>query len=388
MMNYAFVIDLYHMNKVELKEDCLLVYVEGGAYLEEIDKILQPHNLGVTIGTYPQTGVGGLVLGGGVGFLARMYGFSVDNLVEVEVVLASGDVVIANDLQNTELIWGLRGGSGNFGIVTKFTFRVHKLPTYCICGSVVSLTPTLSSAVDVASNLDKLVSNLPENMSVMVVAEGGSNVSPSLWTYFGEENSPVKVPILQQASNLGGNTIKLSSYHNDVQRITTPIVLHGYLYHTVIQFGELDVELPQEFWEKLLAFTRAMLHESLLKALVVSLTMGGKLATNDPDGTTTCIARSLRKARYFGVIEVYWKPEFGEKGKEEARKWARTVVEIIQPFCNEVLRYAAPDVAVGIAGLKDQAGYGQDKYPKLRALKRKYDPTNLFNNNVNILPAD
>jgi len=166
--------------------------------------------------------------------------------------------------------------------------------------------------------------------------------------------------------------------------------MHGHIYHTLIQFGELDKELPIEFWEKLLAHTRAKIHKSLVKATLLAFAMGGKVASSDPEGTQTCLTNSIRKARYFGAIEVYWKPEFGEEGKNAARAWARKTVEIIKPYNNEALRYAAADTSAGTADLieRDQAGYGMDKYPKLRALKKKYDPTNLFKNNVNITPAE
>jgi FAD/FMN-containing dehydrogenase len=86
-----------------------------------------------------------------------MHGFLVDNFIEVEVVLLSSQVVIANAMENSDLFWGVRGGSGNFGIVTKFTFKVHVLPPHCIAGTIVKLTPTLASAVQVCSNFDKAI---------------------------------------------------------------------------------------------------------------------------------------------------------------------------------------------------------------------------------------
>jgi len=224
----------------------------------------------------------------------------------------------------------------------------------------------------------------------MILFPGGSLVSPSAWVYFGEEKSPSEVPILQKAANSGGwitlkNSVKTCSYHSDVQTLTTPNVHSGLIYHTLVQFGELGKELPAEFWENVLKFTRAKLHKSLEQAVLFAFIMGGKIA-NDPDGKQTCLTSSIRRARYFGTIGVRWRPEFGEEGKNAARVWAKGIAEILKPYNYEALRYAAPDMSIGSA--RDVAGYGMDRYPKLRALKKKYDPTNLFCNNANIAPAD
>jgi len=248
----------------------------------------------------------------------------------------------------------------------------------------------------------------------MVIFPAGAPVVPFIWASFSEEKDQNKVilydlkilkglflqlflqiPAIQKAKSLGGwvtvqNTIKNCSYHSDLQTITTPLITSGFLYHTLIQFGELNKELPVEFWEKLLTFTRAKPHPALKSASLVVMPMGGKQETNDPDGTQTCIAKSIRQARYFAIMEIYWKPEFGEDGKNVAREWAKGVTAIIKPYNNEALRYAAADNSVGTADIieRDQSGYGMDKYPQLRQLKKKYDPTNLFKNTVNIAPAE
>ncbi len=119
-------------------------------------------------------GVGGLVLAGGFGWLARLYGLSVDNLVEAEVVLADGTVVVANDTNEHALLMkGLRGGGGNFGIVTLFTFTVHKLGPYVYGGMKVYLAPTIKSALQVVRRYDDMVSDLPDEVSSALVLPAG-----------------------------------------------------------------------------------------------------------------------------------------------------------------------------------------------------------------------
>ncbi|RNB45637.1 FAD-binding oxidoreductase [Agromyces tardus] len=118
----GIVIDLAELSGVELA-DGGLVHVGGGAHWGDVASALAPHSLGITSGDTGDVGVGGLALGGGIGWLARTHGLTVDILREVEVVTAAGEVLIANDAQHRELFWALRGGGGNFGVVTRFTFE-------------------------------------------------------------------------------------------------------------------------------------------------------------------------------------------------------------------------------------------------------------------------
>src|SRR5215207_240058 len=122
----GLVIDLADLSSVELGEGDL-VQVGGGAHWGEVAAALAPHSLGITSGDTSDVGVGGLALGGGIGWLARTHGLTVDILREVEVVTAAGDVLVANDTQHSELFWALRGGGGNFGVVTRFTFQAAQV---------------------------------------------------------------------------------------------------------------------------------------------------------------------------------------------------------------------------------------------------------------------
>ena len=143
MTTDAFVLDLVNMCNVQPDLVNMTVSVEGGAYLRAVDEALAPHGLAVPVGTYPWTGVGGLVLAGGFGWLGRLFGFSVDSLLEAEVVLADGRVVVARDAgEHAPLAWALRGGGGNFGVVTRFVFRARRPPPHCLAGfKVAARTP-------------------------------------------------------------------------------------------------------------------------------------------------------------------------------------------------------------------------------------------------------
>lgn len=447
MITDSFTIDLVNLKHVQLDKENMLIHVGGGAYLKEIDDALKPHGLGTPVGTYPLTGVGGLVLAGGYGFLSRTHGMSVDNLREVEVVLADGRIIVANDSNEyKDLIWGCRGGGGNFGIVTKFTFAVHKLPPSIFAGMKVYLTPTFASAKQVYKSMDTIVSTLPREITTFTVFPGADPVVPTLWVYFGDKKTVVDVPALN-ATPAGSwlclmNTIKPADYHSEVQTITQPLNSPGhYSYTSLVQIGTQDEELPETFFDEMLTHTRNSLPRSLKKAAAILFNIGGEMTTAD-DGTKTAINGAIRQARYFVIVESVWNNDYGEDGRLAARNWVKEVVRICDKYrvapmlhAPDAINDAAIAAAVSLvptartvsknaifseeasvtaptattataatiataaaaAQMKSSInltdvgahdpGYAASILERLGKVKGIYDPTNFFRQNANILPT-
>src|SRR5256714_14021933 len=142
----GLMIDLTPMGVVRVDPIQKRARVQGGALLGALDKTTQQHGLATTAGNVSHTGVGGLTLGGGMGWLARQYGLSCDNVVAFEMVTADGEIVHASQSENADLYWGLRGGGGNFGVVTEFEFQLHEVPS-------VALFTTLFFPIDAAASV-------------------------------------------------------------------------------------------------------------------------------------------------------------------------------------------------------------------------------------------
>ena len=161
----ALMLDLGGMNRVEVDAGSRLARVEGGALWRDVDAATQPHGLATTGGFVSTTGVGGYTLGGGVGWLMRRCGLAIDNLVEADVVLADGRSIIASDKQHADLFWGLRGGGGGLGVVTRFTCRLH--PVGEVYAGVVF--HPIAAAADLLRAFAAFTREAPEACTAMLV---------------------------------------------------------------------------------------------------------------------------------------------------------------------------------------------------------------------------
>ena len=183
----GLVIDLSRMRGVNVDPRDHVVRVQGGATLGDLDRETHPFGLAVPSGVVPKTGIAGLTLGGGVGWLIRKYGMSIDNLLSCQVVTAEGAIITASESENPDLFWALRGGGGNFGVVTSLTFRAH--PVHKVVGGLV-LYPR-PAAFDVIRNFRDYMKTAPDELTAYVAllhAPDGTPMVGIAACYCGVEN--------------------------------------------------------------------------------------------------------------------------------------------------------------------------------------------------------
>ncbi len=378
MAEEGLTLDLSRMREISVDPEARLVQVGPGCLLGEVDQATQAHGLATVLGFVSETGVAGLTLGGGWGYLARRFGFTVDNLAEVEVVTADGAIRTANRDQHPELFWALRGGGGNFGVVTRFTFRLHEVGPMITGGLIVW---SAERAADVLAAYRGLTESAPRELTAAAIVRLAPPAPflPQVW-----HGKPI---VGIQVCHSGGNAdADLAA----VRALGDPIVdLITSKPYTAMQsmLNAMEPKWLHRYWkaeffpglssEFLDAFRNsAQRVTSPLSQSVIFHLAGALNDHEDDDG-----AVGNRDAHYIGGFNATWPP--GAPADPHVA-WARDGWERIRPFStggNYVNFQLAEDDTARTA-----AAYGTN-YQRLRRVKATYDPGNLFRVNRNIPPA-
>lgn len=383
----GLVIDLSPMNDVEVDPGRGLVRAGGGTTIAELDRATQAHGLAVPMGVVSKTGIAGLTLGGGIGWLRNKYGLSCDNLVAAEVVTASGEVVTASAEENADLLWGLRGGGGNFGVVTEFTFRAHAV------GPEVMFVFTLYHGSKMRGALryyGDYCEAAPDEVSSFAICGDVPPEEPFPEEVHGEpyvlfaacyagpveEGRRAMQPLREFDGGNGGPMLDFSgpmSYADDVQTILDEDYPDGMRYYwKSLYLDSLDDEVIQAIIKH---------NESRPGALstVDIWHMGGAVRGADEEES----AFGGRQAPYLLGVEANWE----EEAKDEANvAWTRDVVAEMQRFSGGAEYLNFPGFQEG--GEETMRATFGEKYERLAALKKKYDPENLFRLNQNVKPEN
>jgi FAD/FMN-containing dehydrogenase len=367
----GLVIDLSEMNGIAVDPRQQLARAGGGATWGDFDAATQAHGLAATGGAISMTGVAGLTLGGGLGYLMRKFGLACDNLIGAEVVLADGSIVRASESERPELLWGLRGGGGNFGVVTEFVFRLHPLdgmyagllihPRQRAVDALRWYRAQTASAPDALTTFYGLLS-APDGTPVVgfvpAFAGGAAEGEAAVAGYraFGE-------PI----ADMVGPTPYVA-----LQRIMDEAFAPGSAVYWRSHFLS---GLPDEAIAILVAGANAA--PSPLSAVLIEH-LGGAIARVDPESS----AFDHRDAEYNLAIIARWlDPADGDANIA----WARELWDAMQPHARGVyVNY----LGVGDAPERVRAAFRPRTYGRLAALKREYDPQNVFHRNQNIAPAE
>jgi hypothetical protein len=375
----GLVIDLSRMKGIQVDPEGRTVRVQAGVLLGELDRATQPHGLAVPAGIVTHTGVAGLTLGGGIGWLHRKYGLTVDQLLSSEVVTAGGEVIRASEDENAELFWGLRGGGGNFGVVTEFEFRLNRLGPGVLAGPVFW---PIEDSPDVLRFYRDWIAAAPNDLMTIVLhrkAPPLDFVPPELhgrlivgvvccWAGELEEGERVIRPLRE----FGSPVLDLCQPKPFVehQAMLDPSFPHGRWYY----MRSCDVaELTDEVIE--ITVEHSMRIESPLTSFPI-WQLGGAIRDVGPDET----AFNGRGAGHTFNITISTEDQ---DGFDRERQWARDFWSALEPFHQSV--YVNFLMEEGEERIRE--AYGEKKYARLRKLKREYDPDNLFRLNQNIAPA-
>jgi FAD/FMN-containing dehydrogenase len=375
----GIVIDLRPLNHVIVDPATKRVRVGGGAVLGDVDRGAQAHGLVVPAGVVSHTGVGGLTLGGGVGRLMRRFGLTIDSLISAVVVLADGRIVRASEDQHPDLFWGLRGGGGNFGVVTEFEFRAHELSVLPILATfhpleraaeVLRMGERLMSAGDAHDELlwTSFMRRGPAEAPWMSPALEGTPGVMSLieWSGDVEEGHQLLREIERELDPPAGELATIP--YLEIQSITDELLAPGTL-HAYLKAG-FAAELTPEMIDTLI--DRGSQVGSRLSVIEV-LSLGG--AIRNVPGEATAFPH--RDATWLINIAGQWHDP-GATGEEIA--WVRGTFAALEPhLTGGAYSNFMVDNAATVA-------YGST-LTRLRQIKATYDPENLFRLNQNIEPC-
>jgi FAD/FMN-containing dehydrogenase len=363
----GIVLDLGLMRSVHVDPVRNTARVEGGATWRDFDHETQAHGLATPGGLVSSTGVGGLTLGGGFGYLSRMYGMVSDNLISVDAVTAEGQLRIATADENSDLFWGLRGGGGNFGVATSLKFRLHPVST--IYGGVLAFP--LEMARQVFRRYRDVAENAPDELTIYaaIVPTPAGYVTGVVVGYVGSEADGRRA--IQPIRDLGSllmDTVTLKPYceMQQIQDAAYPKGIRNYWKTSYLK--NLDDAAIDVILEAMSSPPSPMCH-------VIIEQFGGAIARLPEDAT----AFEHRNAKYNIMILGL---SHSAADDEPNRAWARQIWGLIQPFATggAYVNYLDADEDPGRA-------YHGATYAKLKALKAKYDPKNLFRLNQNIKPV-
>jgi FAD/FMN-containing dehydrogenase len=375
----GLVIDLSRMKAAHVDPVECRVSIEAGATLADLDAATQPHGLATPVGVNSTTGIGGLTLGGGFGWLSRKYGLTVDSLESAEIVTAAGTVVRTSATAHPDLFWALRGGGGNFGVVTRFEFRLHPVGPDVLSGLIVY---PISEAKSVLQRYREFAASAPEELAVWSVlrqapplpflpeAVHGTPIMALALLYAGEpkHGEPLVAPLRRFGTPLGE--------HVGVQ----PYVAWQRAFDPLLTAG------ARNYWK---SHNFATLQDGLFDAVIAAIgtlpspqceiffgALGGATTRPAPDFT----AYPHRDVEFVMNVHGRW-----EHQADDARciGWARAFFEASAPFASGgvYVNFLTAD-----EGGRVRAAYGSN-YDRLVQVKRRYDPDNLFRMNQNIAPV-
>jgi FAD/FMN-containing dehydrogenase len=371
----ALVIDLRLIRDVVVEPDRRRAIVGGGALWIDVDQATTAHGLAMPGGTFGDTGVGGLALGGGFGFLMGTGGLTCDNLVRAEVVTADGSVVIAGEGGDPELLWALRGGGGNFGVVTRFEFALQPVgPLYA-----GHLVVPMESAGLAMETMAALAHDAPAELALFAAGpahlDAGSSESPVVFSI---------TVVYQGTPDAGDNVIRPLR--------ALPVLKDELTTTTYLDVQALAGQLPfglRHYWKG--HFIRALDADTIETIVAAMDRVPGGESFILMEAVTGAARREPPGGAAFGQREARWNVSaiaiWEDAAEDEPQiAWSRELADALRPGSLTGAGYAnyAP---VDETPERVRAAFGPERFQRLAAVKRRYDPDNVFRFNLNIPPG-
>jgi len=372
----GMLIDHSNMKNVRVDKGKKRAYAEPGATLGDFDAAVQAHGLATPVGINSTTGIAGLTLGGGFGWMTRKYGMTVDNLVSANVTLANGDDVVASEGENPDLFWAIRGGGGNFGIVTQFEFDVHPLGPEILAGLIVF---PMAEAKQVLQKYREFVANAPEELSVWVVMRQapplpflpddvhGKEVVVLALFYGGDvaEGEKLVAPLHTFGTPYGAHVgaMPYADWQQGFDALLTPGARNYWKSHNFTELSDGAMDSMIEYAGKL---------PSTQCELFIAH-IGGAPNRVAPDA----MAYGHRDANFVLNVHGRWDAPSDD---DTCIKWARDFFAASKPFASggAYINFMTGDETDRVT-----AAFGSN-HAKLVDIKKKYDPDNVFHLNQNI----
>jgi FAD/FMN-containing dehydrogenase len=378
----GFMIDLSRMNRVAVDPQRRRAVAGGGATWADVDAATQAHGLAVTGGIITHTGIGGLTLGGGMGWLTRRHGLSIDNLESAEIVLADGRTVRASADEHPDLFWALRGGGGNFGVVTAFEYRLHPVGPEVHFGL---LFWEVERGVEGLRACRSLIPALPADTGVVIAGATTGEAEPFPVEHRGRTGHALLLAGFGSAEEHATALAPFREACPPLFEFVTPIPYIG-----LQQL--LDDSSPWGIHAYDRSLTVADLTDDVIDVLTERSTekaspmsfmpifpLGGAFAAVGDDDT----AFGLRRTPQYVVDFTAVSPDPAVCAMD--RSWVRSIWDTLRPLAENSGGY------INFFGEQDddrvRSTYGPDKYERLAQIKGTYDPGNLFHHNANIKPA-
>ncbi|HSK93647.1 MAG TPA: FAD-binding oxidoreductase [Candidatus Angelobacter sp.] len=369
----VFVIDMRHMRGLHVDLDQRIAWAGVGLTAGELTEALAPHGLAVPFGDTGSVGIAGITLGGGIGYLARKYGLAIDSLVAAEIVTAAGDVIMASDDERPDLFWALRGGGGNFGIVTRFCYRLSPV------GEVLGGALVLPATRDVLRSLAPIASAAPDELTVIAELMAAP---PAPGVPAEHVGTPSVVLLFVYAGDPEAGRAAIEPF----RRVTAPLaeMVAPMPYPGIYEFSR-EAERPARSTARsvFMDVLDDSAVDSILGAFAASpegtmiqiRVLGGAMGRVPVDATAFAHRTSAVMVTIINMLD--------EPSLDEAiSAWNRGLFAQLEPRSTGVYVNFLEDEG----DARVRAAYPASTHDRLVAVKRRYDPTNVFHRNQNIRP--